>query len=119
MVFVVALSKVAFKEGGDYTWIDVVEKDYFHPIGRGWPEEPPNYIAFRYDGKLQSVHYIESYEVVTTPCSINENWLEADYEQYARPGNEAIGNSEKRSYLEQPSLVHHRYTAFGFLHNHP
>ena len=32
MVFVVALSKAAFKEGGDYTWVDVVEKDnhYFH-----------------------------------------------------------------------------------------
>lgn len=84
MVFVVALSKASFKKGGDHTWIDVVEKDkhYFHPIGRGWPEEPPNYIAFRYDGKLQSVHHIESYKIVTNPSSINENWLEADYDQY-------------------------------------
>ena len=42
MVFVVALSKATFKEGGDYTWIDVVEKDkhYFHPIGRGWSDVP-------------------------------------------------------------------------------
>lgn len=49
MVFVVALSRAAFKEGGDYTWIDVVEK---------------------------------------------------------------------RSYLEHPSLVHYRYSAFGLLQNH-
>jgi hypothetical protein len=31
----------------------------------GWPKEPPNYIAFRYYGKLQSIHHIKSYEVVT------------------------------------------------------
>ena len=96
MVFVVALSKAAFEEGRGYTWIDVVEKDkhYFHPIGRGWPEEPPNYIAFRYDGKLQSVHYIESYEVVTNPSSINENWLEADYDQYLYKLGPAMKPSE-------------------------
>ncbi|MCG2728873.1 MAG: hypothetical protein L6276_01100, partial [Acetobacterium sp.] len=39
------------------SWIDIVEKrnKYFHPMGmNGWPKEPPNYIAFRYYGKLQS-----------------------------------------------------------------
>ena len=42
MVFVVALSKAAFKEGGNCTWIDVVEKDkyYFDPTGRGWSDSP-------------------------------------------------------------------------------
>lgn len=42
MVLVVALSKAAFNKGGDYTWIDVVEKDtyYFHPTGKGWPDVP-------------------------------------------------------------------------------
>jgi hypothetical protein len=33
--------------------------------GGGWPKDPPNYIAFRYDSKLQSIHRIDDYEVVT------------------------------------------------------
>ena len=37
---------------------------YFHPIGNGWPKEPPNYIAFRYNRKLQSIHHIESSKVI-------------------------------------------------------
>jgi hypothetical protein len=51
------------------SWIDIVEKrrHYFHPVGSGWPKEPPNYIAFRYDGKLQSVHHIEGYEIFDNP----------------------------------------------------
>ena len=37
---------------------------YFHPLGgNGWPKEPPNYIAFRYYGQLQSIHHIEDYVV--------------------------------------------------------
>ncbi len=53
----------------ELTWIDVVKKYnmYFCPIGgtRGsWPREPLNYIAFRYDGKLQSIHHIEGYKIV-------------------------------------------------------
>ena len=79
-VYVVALSKAPFKKDGDYTWIDIVEKDkhYFHPANIHWPDEPPNYIAFRYDGQLQSVHYIERYEIVTDPSSVNENWRGPD-----------------------------------------
>ncbi|TDE14779.1 hypothetical protein [Dyadobacter psychrotolerans] len=53
------------------TWQDIVNKQmkYFHPVsGRGgWPKEPPNYIAFRYNGKLQGIHHIERYEVFTNP----------------------------------------------------
>ena len=48
------------------TWIDIVnlKKKYFHPVGgNGWPKEPPNYIAFRYYGQLQSIHHIEDYVV--------------------------------------------------------
>ena len=33
--------------------------------GGGWPKEPPNYIAFRYYGQLQSIHHIESYMIST------------------------------------------------------
>lgn len=49
------------------TCIDIVKQKnkYFHPMGRGWPKEPPNYIAFRYHGKLQSIHHIESYTIST------------------------------------------------------
>ncbi|MBT2663055.1 PD-(D/E)XK nuclease family protein [Bacillus sp. ISL-45] len=52
------------------TWIGIVKKKnkYFHPMGgSGWPKEPPNYIAFRYVGKLQSIHHIEEYDVSTNP----------------------------------------------------
>ena len=70
-VYVVALAQGT---PGDWSisWIDIVKKRhrYFHPVGGGrggWPKEPPNYIAFRYDGKLQSIHHIEGYEVFTNP----------------------------------------------------
>ncbi|MCY4229129.1 MAG: PD-(D/E)XK nuclease family protein [Gammaproteobacteria bacterium] len=65
-VYVVSASHdVCFKDAG-ISFVDVIEKHnkYFHPVGNRWPIEPPNYIAFRYDGKLQSIHHIESYEVI-------------------------------------------------------
>lgn len=64
-VYVVSLSTEK-PENCDLTWIDLVEKKmkYFHPFGiNGWPKEPPNYIGFRYKGKLQSIHHIESYSI--------------------------------------------------------
>jgi hypothetical protein len=53
--------------GGETTFIEVVEKfgKYFHPIGSGWPANPPNYIAFRWSGRLQSIHHVDSYEIIT------------------------------------------------------
>jgi hypothetical protein len=56
--------------GWEISWIDIVRNKglYFHPVGAGhsgWPKEPPNYIAFRYYGRLQSIHHIDNYEVVT------------------------------------------------------
>lgn len=68
-VYVVSLGRGTPK-GSTLKWIDIVEKKgkYFHPVGiNGWPKEPPNYIAFRYRGKLQSIHYIERHEVFTDP----------------------------------------------------
>lgn len=69
MVYVVSL-------GGGHAWNvnfrDVVERQrrYFFPTeGGGWPE-PPNYIAFRYDGKLQSIHHVEGFDVFTNPKTI-------------------------------------------------
>ena len=65
-VFVVVLGQSPMVPGQTHTWIDVVEKDkcYFHPVGNHWPVRPPNYIGFRYRGRLQSVHHIESFEIV-------------------------------------------------------
>lgn len=64
-VYVVSLA-TSKPKGCDLTWIEIVNKKlkYFHPFGKnGWPKEPPNYIAFRYGGKLQSIHHIEGYVV--------------------------------------------------------
>jgi hypothetical protein len=50
------------------SYIDIVEKErkYLYTLGeKRWPPDPPNYIAFRYDGKLQSIHHVEKYEVTT------------------------------------------------------
>ena len=85
LVYVVSLSEETITEG--YTWIDVFEKDkrYFHPVGDGrnrWPKEPPNYIAFRYHGKLQSVHYITGYDVLTDLSSVNKNWPQMDKDHF-------------------------------------
>jgi len=68
-VYVVALAQ-GKPRGWGISWIDIVRKchRYFHPVGGGrggWPKDPANYIAFRYYGKLQSIHHIEGYEIVT------------------------------------------------------
>jgi hypothetical protein len=68
VVYVVALNREGFG-CGDVSFVDVVERHhkYFHPIGGtggGWPYEPPNYMGFRYDGELKSIHHVESYIVI-------------------------------------------------------
>ncbi len=81
LVFVVSL-RSGTPDGWDISYIDIVKKRlrYFHQMGgNGWPKDPPNYIAFRYSGKLQSIHHIEGYEVVTNmhkriPEIPNEEW---------------------------------------------
>ena len=68
-VYVVSLSSRKEK-GWGISWIDIVEKRkrYFHPVGsRGFPKQPVNYIAFRYYGKLQSIHHVEGYDVFDDP----------------------------------------------------
>lgn len=73
MVYVVSL-------GGGHAWNvnfrEVVKRQrrYFYPTAPGWPE-PPNYIAFRYDGKLQSIHHVEKFDVFTNPKTV---FAEAD-----------------------------------------
>jgi hypothetical protein len=65
-VFVVSISRDTFG-GGPTTFMEVVEKfgKYFHPVGSGWPVSPPNYMAFRWDGRLQSIHHVDEYEIIT------------------------------------------------------
>ena len=63
-VYIVSLSTRYANEVD--TYIDIVTKHhkYYHPVGtNGWPSDPPNYIAFRYYGKLQSIHHIDEYTV--------------------------------------------------------
>jgi hypothetical protein len=64
-VYIVVLNNFEWAPG--LTFMQVVEKRkrYFHPYGvRGWPKEPPNYLGFRYNGRLQSIHHIESAKVI-------------------------------------------------------
>lgn len=69
LVYVVSLSRDPVRPGCPYTYVDVVEKlgKYFHPVGKGYPKEPPNYMGFRYNGKLQSIHHVDSFTVVADP----------------------------------------------------
>lgn len=73
-VYVVALaSSKYFPKGWRINFRDIVNKKrlYFHPFGvNGWPSEPPNYIAFRYRGQLQSIHHIKAYEIFTNPHKV-------------------------------------------------
>jgi hypothetical protein len=48
------------------TSIDLVERlgRYFFPgTGKNWPKTPPNYVAFRYRGRLQSIHHVDEYTI--------------------------------------------------------
>lgn len=83
-VYVVALSKDAMRSDGPQTWIDVVAKDgyYFHPVGAGWPSQPPHYIGFRYHGKLQSIHRIEDYEIMPDVSAKNPLWYRTESDHF-------------------------------------
>lgn len=66
LVYVVS---VAFgtPEWATASWQEFIEKHntYFHPAtGSGWPKEPPNYIGFRYSGRLQSVHHVDGWQIM-------------------------------------------------------
>jgi len=67
LAYVVSVNRDRFSEGAT-TFLDVVERHrkYFHPVGKGWPRDPPNYMAFRWDGRMQSIHHVDSYQVITS-----------------------------------------------------
>jgi len=84
-VYVVSLSKRPFRPNSKYSSIDVVEQDncYFHPFGIAhWPEVPPNYVGFRYQGHLQSVHHIRSYQIVRDLASVDARWPSTDIDHF-------------------------------------
>ena len=67
LVYVVSLG-AGTPEWCTIPWVDITFKKrrYFHPVGGkgGWPKDPPNYVGFRYEGKLQSIHHVESWKIV-------------------------------------------------------
>lgn len=65
LVYVVALSAET-RKGWPISWIDIVRerRRYFHPVGNRRPKNPPNYLGFRYAGRLQSIHHVEKYDVI-------------------------------------------------------
>ena len=64
MVYIVSY-KPGMVEGTHIDRIELIDKGYYYcPRGiKGWPKDPPNYIAFRYKGKLYSIHHIDNYTV--------------------------------------------------------
>jgi hypothetical protein len=66
IAYVVSLSTNT-EEHWSISWSDIVAKKllYFHPLGSNWPKDPPNYLGFRHHGRLQSIHFVERYEVIT------------------------------------------------------
>jgi hypothetical protein len=75
-VFGASLGHEPMVTGKSHTGIDFVEKDrrYFHPIGKHWPPRPPNYMGFRYRGRLQSVHHVDGFEIVERLSTYNSLW---------------------------------------------
>jgi len=108
------------REGGSHTWIDVIEKDgsYFHPVGRGWPSQPPNYVAFRYRGRVRSVHRVESYEIFPDVSKKNRLWISTDSDHFVyklgpamRPRGAARGHARRHGQTQRARLVRDRHLA--------
>jgi hypothetical protein len=53
----------------DLTPVSEVERHrlYHYPSEGSYPRVVPNYIAFRYGGRLQSIHHVDGYEIVNSP----------------------------------------------------
>jgi len=69
-VWVVALSRKAWRGWpADLTPVAEVERHslYHYPQRRGYAKEVPEYIGFRYDGRLQCIYPVASHEVVFSP----------------------------------------------------
>ena len=71
MVYVVSLGlSDLFDSSVSFADIVVKHNRYFHPMGGGrggWPKEPPNYLGFRFHGRLQQIRHVEGYDVHSRP----------------------------------------------------
>ena len=83
-VYVVSLGRDPMRDDGQRTWIDVVEQDhcYFHPVGSHWPTQPPNYVGFRYRGRVQSIHRVEHVDIVSNLAAVNASWPATDTDHF-------------------------------------
>ena len=83
-VLVVPLNVKRIRPEYPYTWTDVVEKDrsYFHPIDAHWTVTPPNYVAFRYHGRLQFVHHVSRVQIVFDVSTVNPHWPTTDRDHF-------------------------------------
>lgn len=65
LVYVVSLGGEIESTGMSFREIVVEHDTYFCPFGGsgGWPKGPPNYLGFRFDGKLQQVRHVEDYRI--------------------------------------------------------
>jgi hypothetical protein len=66
LVYVVSLGREIEGTGITFREVVVEHDTYFCPVGGGsggWPKEPPNYLGFRFDGKLQQVCHVEGYRI--------------------------------------------------------
>jgi hypothetical protein len=66
LVYVVSLGTEIEDTGMSFRDVVVDHDTYFCPVGGGsggWPKEPPNYLGFRFDGKLQQVRHVEGYRI--------------------------------------------------------
>lgn len=57
-VYVVSLGAKPTSWSGSLTPIQIVTEkgQYFHQIGGGYPKDPPNYVGFRWGGRLQQIN---------------------------------------------------------------
>ena len=110
LVYIVPLNHNNFFEDEGISFVDVIEKHqrYFHPIDK-------NYIAFRYDGKLQSIHHISSYKVIDDfqkpfnlafPKPCQKHYL---YELglAIRPSREVLTNDKSKTYTDLYGSARH------------
>jgi len=86
-VHVVSLTRNVW-EGwpSDLSPVDEVEKHrvYHYPTrGGNYPKIVPNYMGFRYDGKLQSIHHVDDYVVVDSPFGLIPGAPKLEWEEPA------------------------------------
>jgi hypothetical protein len=114
IVYVVSLGNRPWK-WSPLTPIEFVtkEKIYFHPYGlkNRWPTTPPNYLGFRYGGRLQSIHHVESCEPVKD-LSLHVSGI--DRETYQRTNKRAT--EPHLLYKLGPSIIPAQQVKKGKIH---